>query len=135
MEDTIKKSISLREDIYQYALEETERMHGGNFSAFITFLISVHRYESSVKTTNTLDELYALEKPFDEKVTILEVRHKALLHSEKHLSAIEKICEHHMELVEDNHLSISEVAVKRLIKYLFNEHDKVRDDYRLSITM
>lgn len=134
-EEVIKKSISLREDIYDYALGESEKMHGGNFSAFITYLISCHKHsENTFKTYGTADELVALEFPNDKKVRILKVRHDTLLANEEHLTMIEKICDTQMDIEGENHLSIKEDALKKLVKYLFND-ETINDNYKLSIVI
>jgi hypothetical protein len=36
---TVKKAVSLREDIYDDAIEFADNMFGGNFSAFISFAV------------------------------------------------------------------------------------------------
>lgn len=36
---TVKKAVSLREDIYEDAMEFADDMFGGNFSAFISFAV------------------------------------------------------------------------------------------------
>ncbi|WP_176224058.1 hypothetical protein [Thalassobacillus devorans] len=39
-EQVVKKSVSLRADISGYPHTQSERLHGGNFSAYLTYLIS-----------------------------------------------------------------------------------------------
>ncbi|UOE58122.1 hypothetical protein [Cytobacillus oceanisediminis] len=40
----IKKSISFRGDILEYAQEQADKYHGGNLSGYLTFLISSNKY-------------------------------------------------------------------------------------------
>lgn len=41
---TIKKSISLRDDVFQTAEAEADKYFGGNFSAYLTYLICADKY-------------------------------------------------------------------------------------------
>lgn len=36
----VKKAISLKDSIYKFALEKTERLFSGNFSGYVGYLIS-----------------------------------------------------------------------------------------------
>lgn len=36
----VKRTISLKEELFKLALEKARKYHAGNFSAYITFLIS-----------------------------------------------------------------------------------------------
>lgn len=41
---TMKKTISMREDVYDIAEKMADKHFGGNFSAFITFAITAYKY-------------------------------------------------------------------------------------------
>ncbi|GGJ64400.1 hypothetical protein [Virgibacillus salexigens] len=58
----IKKSVSLRSDIYKYALEESEKLHGGNFSSFLTYLISCERSNTRFYHSNKSNEEITISK-------------------------------------------------------------------------
>jgi len=61
-----KKSISLPDKIFEYAEEQADKFHGGNFSAYLTFLISSNKYGMTmgVKTK----EVEAAEEKIRENV-------------------------------------------------------------------
>lgn len=49
-EPTVKKSISFRGDVLEYAQEQADMFHGGNLSGYITFLISSNKYGMTLAT-------------------------------------------------------------------------------------
>lgn len=41
---TVKRSISLRGDVFETAMSEADRFFGGNFSAYLTYLICADKH-------------------------------------------------------------------------------------------
>jgi hypothetical protein len=56
---SVKKSVSFREDVFEQAVNMAEKYHGGNLSAYITYLICAHQHGISqvrqVQDVNTAD--------------------------------------------------------------------------------
>ncbi len=57
---TVKRSISLREDVFETANSMADKYFGGNFSAYLTYLICADKYnvtrEISVEPNEVIDK-------------------------------------------------------------------------------
>lgn len=53
---TVKRSISLRGDVYETAEKMADKLFGGNFSAYLTYLICADKYGISQITSLEEDE-------------------------------------------------------------------------------
>lgn len=51
----VKKPISLKKDLFDYAEDQAKRFFQDNFSAFIGYLISCHREGIEMKRTQSLE--------------------------------------------------------------------------------
>lgn len=67
----IKKSISLREDVYNEAEKMSEKLFGGNFSAYLTYLICSNKHgfimNAQVMTEDNKDKEEVVEKKEEEE--------------------------------------------------------------------
>ncbi|MBS4213235.1 hypothetical protein [Neobacillus rhizophilus] len=104
-----KKSISLREDIHQYALEQAEKFHGGNFSAYITYLISSRKNNTDYITYN------------NGKKEIVLTREKldGLLNNDVWQRELIEVFYDGFEVVATDHLVVKSTTIKRLIEKYF----------------
>lgn len=59
---TVKKSISLRDDVFETAEKEADKFFGGNFSAYLTYLICADKYGVSRGVNIGEDEPISKEK-------------------------------------------------------------------------
>jgi hypothetical protein len=62
----IKKSISFRSDVLDYAQAQADKFHGGNLSGFLTFLVSMDKYGMNI--ANKSEEVKDAEEKVREKV-------------------------------------------------------------------
>lgn len=53
---TVKKAISLRDDVYKSAREKADKLFGGNFSAYIGYLISKDREGEAITVKPVQEE-------------------------------------------------------------------------------
>lgn len=60
---TVKKSVSLRNDVFRAAEQEADKYFGGNFSAYLTYLICADRY--GVTRNVDTEEVISKEKVVD----------------------------------------------------------------------
>ncbi|QEY22435.1 hypothetical protein D0S48_18215 [Psychrobacillus sp. AK 1817] len=125
-EVTIKKSISLRQDLYKYALEESEKKHGGNFSAFLTYLISCQKNNTEYVTYNNGKEVIILTKERVEKLFMYE----------KWLSEILELLDDGLTIVAKGHLTMKSETLRILIdKHLVVKSMGLEKNYDISIKM
>lgn len=59
---TVKKSISLREDVFKVAESEADKFFGGNFSAYLTYLICVEKHGISTNVEKQKDVAETISK-------------------------------------------------------------------------
>jgi len=117
-EEVIKKSISLRGDIYDYALEKSEKLHGGNFSAYVTYLISCEKNQTSEMKNNftlTKEEIELLLKSGNSILFLLDIIDKSVIRNDK------------------NNLSIPIETIKELFKLMVNPDLDMDESYDISI--
>lgn len=64
---TVKKAISLKDDVYKDGTEKAKRLFSGNFSAYISYLISRDREQSQEREYQKKDNklLSAIEQILD----------------------------------------------------------------------
>lgn len=61
---TVKRSISLRGDVFETAMSEADKFFGGNFSAYLTYLICADKHGIS-RGSNEGNESVSKERVMD----------------------------------------------------------------------
>jgi hypothetical protein len=121
----IKKSISLRQDIYQYAVEESEKKHGGNFSAFLTYFLSCQKNNTG----------YVIYNNGKAETILTKDRIEKLLMYENWINDILDLFDESITIVDKTHLTINTNVLKRLIDKHFVKSMGIDKKYDLSITI
>lgn len=62
---TVKRSISLREDVFETANSMADKYFGGNFSAYLTYLICADKYNVTREVNVELNEVIDKGKLID----------------------------------------------------------------------
>ncbi len=125
-ETIVKKSVSLREDIFQYALEQAENLHGGNYSAYITYLISNKKNNTDYITYNSGKK----------EIVLTRDRIETLLMYERHFLEIIETLQESITVIDKSHLTLK----GSLLKIIINRHAIVKSmglekRYDISITL
>lgn len=89
----VKKSISLRSDVYKDAEKMAEKLFGGNFSAYLTYLICADKHGLSVnkytgEQANNVKESSKKENEHLEKVEEIENRFQKSEENEEYINDI-----------------------------------------------
>ncbi|KPB04722.1 hypothetical protein [Bacillus sp. CHD6a] len=122
MEDTIKKNISLREDIYNYALRKSEKMHGGNFSSYLTYLISCEKSQDKIFNFDISD---IVSFTMDDPELLIKCRNTIIyLINSINESAV---------IYDKKHVSIDAEAVEKILKFLVDLKFDLNSEFELSI--
>lgn len=68
----VKKPISLREDLFDYAQDQAIKYFQGNFSMFIGYLISCHKEGIAIPKLENSEEVIKKDKKTDELIDNVE---------------------------------------------------------------
>lgn len=78
---TVKRSISLRSDVFETAMSEADKFFGGNFSAYLTYLICADKFHISrgrdnsepISKERVMDNVISYEKSSENEDYINEI--------------------------------------------------------------
>lgn len=118
-EEFIKKSISLRSDIVKYAQKESEKMHGGNFSSFLTYLISCKKNNK---------EFY-----HSDKITISKEEYEFLLNCGKTIKTLTDKVDSSTTIVDKTNVSIHYKEFKKLMHLLMDKSPELNNEFDILI--
>lgn len=62
---TIKKAISLPDDIYNYGIDKTQKLFGGNFSKYICYLISKDKENLQYEVKKDMPNIKSIDDILD----------------------------------------------------------------------
>lgn len=120
--EVVKKSLSLRSDLYDFACGQSERLHGGNFSSYLAYLISCHKQNTIPYKNND-----------NEGVFLTKDRMEKLLMCEKFMEKMIDLLFKNTDIIDEKHLIIEQRVIKEMIGFFtFEELD---EEYNVMIKL